>query len=227
MFEPGNLTGEVIGDGLIHGDLTPEESTRGMALVEFYAAVYDTIENEIAQDEERLKIRKAALRAVQLNDLPEAMNKVGITEYVYEGRKLLLTQDTHSNITEANRDEAIKWIQANGHGSILAYTLIIKFGSKNEALARLFQEMLRKAFPSDDIKIIAPYTMVTLRDKVLELAKEILPGKTVEEKITMSGSALIAMIKKLRREGREVPDFVGTFEPQMAKWEKIDAVEIV
>lgn len=207
--------------------MSDEERVRGMALVEFYAQEYDTCENDIAQLEEKLKLTKAALRTIQLNNLPEAMNKIGLTEYVHEGRKLLLTQDTHSNITEANRDEAIKWIQANGYGSILAYTLTIKFGSKNEALVRLFQDMLRKAFPSDDIKIVAPYTATALTEKIRELAKEIVPAKTVEEKITMSGSALIAMIKKLRREGREVPDFVGSFEPQMAKWEKIDAVEIV
>lgn len=167
----------------------------------------DHRENEIAQMEEMIKVAKARLRDIQLNQLPELMTEAGIESYMYDGRKVILDQETHSNITEKNRVEAFAWLKANGHGDILQYTFTITVPKKLRELVN----PIRNAMNLIIIKLSVAGSEAKLG---------------FDEKINYSGATLIKLIKTLRSQGREVPEFIGTFDPLVAKWEKVGAVEL-
>lgn len=183
------------------------EYDRQLANVHRLANDMDWNENQIAKLEEELKTFKAALRDIQFNQLPEAMTEIGIEEYTFEGRKIILDQETHSNITEKNRVEAFAWLKANGHGDILQYEFKIKVPKKLRELVNPIRNAMNL--------IIIKLSVAGAEAKL-----------SFEEKVSYAGPTLIKLIKTLRAQGREVPEFIGTFDPLVAKWEKIDAVEL-
>lgn len=169
---------------------------RQLAFVHTLVTEMDTIENELAALDEDVKTKKARLRDIQLSQLPEAMGEAEITEFEFEGRKVILDQEVHSHINEANRGEAFAWLKANGHGDILQYEFKIK-------IPRKLREAVNK-----------------IRPRMQEMITQLGLDLQFEEKVSYAGPTLIKLIKTLRKEGKEIPDIIGTFDPQVAKWEK-------
>lgn len=164
----------------------------------------DEIENQLAANDEEMKTKKARLRDIKLNLLPEAMQRAEMNEYEYDGRKLILDQEVHSNITKKNQIEAFAWLKANGHGDILQYEFKIKVPKKLRELVNPIR-----------------------RDLMAMIVRLNAVGLEFEEKTSYAGPTLIKLIKTLRAAGKEVPESIGTFDPLVAKWEKVDEVELV
>lgn len=175
---------------------------RQLAYIDSLISEMDMIENIIAAMDEDMKVKKARLRDIKLNLLPEAMNEAEVTEMSFEGRKVILDSEVHSNISEKNRGDAFAWLKAHGYGDILQYEFKIKIPRK-----------LREA-----VNQIRPRMQQMINDLGLPLE--------FEEKASYSGSSLIKAIKEMRKAGKEIPEVIGTFDPQVAKWEKTESLEI-
>jgi hypothetical protein len=173
---------------------------RQLAYIDSLISEMDTIENDLAALDEEVKVKKARLRDIKLNLLPEAMNEAEVTEMCFEGRKVILDQEVHGNISEKNRGDAFAWLKANGYSDILQYEFKIK-------IPRKFREAINQ---------IRPRMQQMINDLGLPLE--------FEEKATYSGSSLIKAIKDMRKAGKEIPEIIGTFDPQVAKWEKTEAL---
>jgi hypothetical protein len=175
---------------------------RQLAFIELLVTEMDTIENALAALDEDVKVKKARLRDIQLNQLPEAMTEAEVTEFEFEGRKVILDQEVHSNISEKNRPEAFAWLKANGYGDVLQYEFKIK-------IPRKLREAINK-----------------IRPRMQEMITELGLPLEFEEKATYSGQSLIKVIKDMRKAGKEIPEIIGTFDPLVAKWEKTEVLSM-
>jgi hypothetical protein len=151
------------------------------------------LEHQVADLEEQIKIRKAALQKVSESDIPEAMDELDMQEFkLRDGRKITLEQSYHAKIAEKNRPVAFSWLRETGHGGVIKRVISVAFGSGEDREARNFLRRLERS--------------KTLRDKEVKDKEDIHP------------QTLKALMRELKEEGEEFPeDAFGLYVRRYAK----------
>jgi hypothetical protein len=87
------------------------------------------LESEVANLENLLKDKKAELRRVQENELPEAMDSVGQQSFkLLDGTKVDVKPYYSASIPSDRKEEAMEWLVENEHDGIIKTTVSVSFG---------------------------------------------------------------------------------------------------
>ncbi len=119
-------------------------SDEGKASVARLAARLSALDDEVATLDEALKAKKKEKQRVEEQDLPEAMDAIGMSEFkLTTGEKITVKTFYTANITAEKKDEAFAWLDAHGHGGIIKTEVSVAFGRGDLELARKFEEYCR------------------------------------------------------------------------------------
>lgn len=146
------------------------------------------LEDEVAQLEAQLKVKKETLQKTRIEHLPEAMKEVGLRKFTLEsGEEIDVSPDLNVWIKNADQPSVFDWMRANGHGSIIKNEFKIPLGKGEEQRAQELQALLEQSdFDYSNKAAIHPGT-------------------------------LKAWTREQLREGNELPDTINVFEFEAAK----------
>jgi hypothetical protein len=102
------------------------------------------LQSEVADLDQQLKDKKRELRNVEELELPEAMDKVGLSEFkTTTGLKVSVKPFYNASIPSERKDEALDWLELEGHGGIIKTEVSVSFGKGELAQAQAFKEFAR------------------------------------------------------------------------------------
>lgn len=147
------------------------------------------LEMEYAEIEEALKAKKEELDNISKKIIPDVMNALGVTKYVFsDGSELVLKDGLNVYIAAANKPKAYDWLRENNYGDLIKNEVLLKFSAGQEAEAK---------------------------EVVARLTSE---GLTPEEKESVHPSTLKAFAKERLETGEQLPmDLFSCFTYQEAK----------
>lgn len=112
-----------------------------------------SIELDIAEQEERLKVRKAALRQISEIDLPDLMAEVGLSEFTLSnGKKVKIKEDLYAKIPDDKFPDAMLWLSDHGYSGLVKSTITANFGKEELDKAELILVELREEGISAEMK---------------------------------------------------------------------------
>ena len=109
------------------------------SLLELHELVLEQValEEEVADTESDLKVKKEALRGIQEDKLPSKMAELGFQKFTTaEGFNITVKDKVSASITEANRPAAHEWLRGHGFGDLIKNEVTVKFpkGKESEAI---------------------------------------------------------------------------------------------
>ena len=107
---------------------TNEVSDGELSKVSVLANKQLLLANEVAELEANLKAKKEELRLTSEQELPDAMQEVGLTEIILStGEKISVKEFYNAHISKENQAVAYKWLVDNGHESLIKNDVLLKF----------------------------------------------------------------------------------------------------
>lgn len=103
-----------------------------------------SLSEEVKNIEELLKEKKKELQRIEEQDLPEAMDRIGMAEFkLTDGTKISVGTFYNASIPAERKDEAFNWLDEHGHGSIIKTSVKTEFGRGELEIAKAFFEYVR------------------------------------------------------------------------------------
>lgn len=106
----------------------------------------------VADIMEKLKAAKEAARLLSEETIPAALQELGVTTISLEsGEKIIISQEVYASIPKDKKDDAFKWLNANGFGGLIKTIVKTSFGKGERDVAlelarRLYSDGLDAAF---------------------------------------------------------------------------------
>lgn len=124
---------------------------------------------EILSIEESLKTKKAELEEIETKRLPDAMQAVGLKEFVLtDGSKITVKPEYHASIPKVRKIEAYEYLREHEFGALIKNELSIEFGKgEDEAAVEAF-ERLKGEFPDIPVQLSESVHAQTLKALVKE-----------------------------------------------------------
>lgn len=98
----------------------------------------------IDETEANLKALKDQLRRVMEQDLPEAMDEVGMTEFkLDDGTTVKVTSFYSASIPEERKDEAFNWLKEHDFDGMIKADVRVQFGKGEFEIAQEFLQFVR------------------------------------------------------------------------------------
>lgn len=109
------------------------------------------ITHEISDMEAALKSKKEEFRKISEMDLPEAMSLVGVAEQpLSAGYKVVLSDTYFASIPKELSEQAHRWLDDNGHGSMIKHDVKIHFDrGEGEWFDEFMQSLAQRNKPLD------------------------------------------------------------------------------
>ena len=126
-------------------DVAPQPAISADALRQLMGlcAIAAELGVEVEAADANLKAKKAALRAVLEEDIPQFMTELGVTEIRLEsGEKIKIADDVQASITEATEVEAYRWLEEKGFGGLIKTNVSIQFGRDQLEAAKALADRL-------------------------------------------------------------------------------------
>lgn len=99
---------------------------------------------QIAELENNLSMTKESLRKIVENDLPEAMDEVGMTSFVLEdGSKIKVSTFYSASIPEERKEEAFEWLKEHEFDGLIKADVKVQFGKGEFEIAQSFLQFIR------------------------------------------------------------------------------------
>lgn len=131
-----------------------EHNDNLLARINVAMSQWETIDNEMAELEDKLKKKKGELKHLVENELPELMIEAEQKQITTMGDWCLkLEEFVHGHVPAPSATEpdavtrrwaAYKWLDENGHGSLIDRNLVVTFDRKDEAKAGELLKKLRE-----------------------------------------------------------------------------------
>jgi hypothetical protein len=171
----------------------PDE--KDVALLRRLAHAQLLAEKELEVAEERLKAAREKLRDIAERQVPEVLDRMGVSKLTTsDGHVVSISDDLRVHTSEERREPSCDWLEAQGQSGIIRRSFNIRFTKEDEAWARQFEAQLaRRKRPLDVVKKreVHPSTL----KKVL---KELLAAK-VEVPLELFGAQRLRVSKVERR----------------------------
>ena len=100
-------------------------------------------DSAVEEAETALKRTKEVARILREETIPSAMQELGIEKLALStGQKITISQEVYASIPAASKDEAHRWLEANGFGGLIKVGVTTQYGKgeRDEAL-QLFSEL--------------------------------------------------------------------------------------
>jgi hypothetical protein len=125
----------------------------GLAMVSRLATLQHQLFLNVAEAEDDLAKAKAAFKKVAEEDLPMAMEEVGIKKFETEdGLVVEYKPEVTASISVANRPAAYHWLIANDFGGLLKINVEVHFERGDREKADKLAEMIRKKGVEVDVE---------------------------------------------------------------------------
>lgn len=130
------------------------------------------LEQEILQDEQRLKFKQEKLKLLAEKHIPEAMEACGMREFrTAEGISVAIKEVVRAGISDAHKPAAFAWLDAHGYSNLVKRKFICSFGKDEEAWARKFAADLarrKRTVNVESVQEIHHRTLVSFVKEKLE-----------------------------------------------------------
>lgn len=104
-----------------------------------------TLETAVEAAQEELERLTRELRAVQCQQLPDAMAQAGVlTTTTTDGYTVTVKNTNESSISEENKPRAFDWLRGSGYGDLIKHKVTVWFSRGQEALARQLLEFVAR-----------------------------------------------------------------------------------
>jgi|TARA_R110000851_G_C12971273_1_gene555331 hypothetical protein len=117
-------------------------STEGLRSIAEIARAINQKEAAVSAIEDQLKEAKNGLLKLTDEDLPSALQELGVKEFTLEdGSKVKVTSTYGAHIKNENKEEAFTWLEAHGHDGLIKNTVSCDFGRGDHQEAQQFVEL--------------------------------------------------------------------------------------
>lgn len=122
-------------------EASPEDK---LERIRHFGAKQKEITKEIADLENDLEIAKGKLRRVVEQDLPEAMDAVGMLDFTLDdGTKIKVKPFYSASIPEERKPEAFDWLKENDFDAMIKAEVTVKFEKGEFEIAQSFMQFIR------------------------------------------------------------------------------------
>jgi len=129
------------GDAAANEGPVPEDK---LEKIRFFGEKQRTLLRTVADLENNLALTKEQLRRVVEQDLPEAMDEVGMTSFVLEdGSKIKVSPFYSASIPEERKDEAFVWLKDHDFDGMIKADVKVSFGKGEFEIAQEFLNFIR------------------------------------------------------------------------------------
>tara|TARA_B100000035_G_scaffold194067_1_gene165673 strand:+ start:1895 stop:2473 length:579 start_codon:yes stop_codon:yes gene_type:complete len=112
-----------------------------------------TLEKELKDLEEAVKVKKEELRLVAEQELPDAMQTAGLTEIILSsGEKITIGDYYGAHISKANQKLAYDWLVRNGHEGLIKNEVLLKFGRDEDVVVNETVDALKSRGLAPEIR---------------------------------------------------------------------------
>lgn len=133
-------------------------------------------EIEVLKAQEELKKCQDTARNLAEQEIPELMARMGVSSFVTSnGLSVSIKDDVRTAIAVANRPDAFKWLDDNGHGGLLKREIAVAFARTEADRASELKDTLEEEYAGnvrEDIWI-EPQTLKAFVKKQLEAGVKI------------------------------------------------------
>ena len=126
------------------------------------------LETQVAAQEQVLKELKRELTDIQTQELPQAMDAVGLaTVTLNTGEKVDIKPFVSASISKANKEEAYAWLRDHGHGDLIKVITKVDTGRDQKASAKAQKALVKAGLaPSTEESVHSGTLKVWVREQV-------------------------------------------------------------
>jgi hypothetical protein len=145
-------------------DFNTETPTDSLERLTNLAAELNDAEDQAMLIEEELKAAKERVRELSEREIPELMADVGMETFVTkEGLKISVREKIHASIPKTRIEEAVAWLERNGHGGMIKSEVTAAFGREDRDLAQELLERIRgEGMTAKETATVHPQTLMKL-----------------------------------------------------------------
>lgn len=112
--------------------------------IQHFGLKQQSLQKQLATLENQVAMTKEALRRVVEQDLPEAMDEVGMTDFTLDdGSKIKVKPFYSASIPEDRKDEAFDWLKEHDFDGMIKADVTVKFGKGEFEIAQSFLQFIR------------------------------------------------------------------------------------
>ena len=127
------------------------------------------LEKEIAQYEQFAKEKKQALHKITDEQLPEALEEMGLQKFTLtDGAEISVKPIYSASIPKDRKDEAFEWLRDHEFGDLVKNNVTVTFGRGEDETAKEFVSLCgSKGFVPSQLEKVEPMTLKAwLRERV-------------------------------------------------------------
>lgn len=148
----------------------PSASASELAMLSGLASDLNAAELEQAKLELQLEAAKKKVTDLSERQIPELMDSLGLKTFTTtSGFKIDVKRTIRASIPAARKDEAMKWLDDNGHSGLIKRSVLVAFDRSQEKEAHKLEAQLSKKFENvkTDLKV-EPSTLRSFLGEQLE-----------------------------------------------------------
>jgi hypothetical protein len=145
-----------------------------LALLSQLATQLNAAELEAAKLEEQLAAAKAQVTDLAERQIPELMDGLGLKTFTTtSGFRVDVKRTIRASIPAAKKDEAMRWLDDNGHSGLIKRSVLVAFDREQEKDARKLEQQLGKKFENVKTELkVEPSTLRAFIGEQLALGAE-------------------------------------------------------
>lgn len=176
------------------------------------------LQDEVANDEEALKNKKALLALAEEHDLGELLTERELTNGVRlaDGREFTFERKLHCGVNKDQRDAAYAYLDEAGADAMLKRTLSISLGRDSKSAGDLLRIAVAAILPQYEVSVRAGKAPELLVAALKQILKDAGLTAEVEESLELPGASLRSWVAKRLKLGQPVPDCFGVYAPMKA-----------
>ena len=127
------------------------------------------LEHKLAEQEQAMKETKAALHKITDEQLPEALEEMGLQKFTLtDGSEISVKPIYSASIPRDRREEAFQWLRDHEFGDLVKNNVTVTFGRGEDADAKEFMNLCgSQGYAPDQLEKVEPMTLKAwLRERV-------------------------------------------------------------
>ena len=127
------------------------------------------LEHTLAEQEQAMKETKAALHKITDEQLPEALEEMGLQKFTLtDGSEISVKPIYSASIPRDRREEAFQWLRDHEFGDLVKNNVTVTFGRGEDADAKEFMNLCgSQGYVPDQLEKVEPMTLKAwLRERV-------------------------------------------------------------
>ena len=127
------------------------------------------LEHKLAEQEQAMKETKAALHKITDEQLPEALEEMGLQKFTLtDGAEISVKPIYAASIPKERKEEAFQWLRDHDFGDLVKNNVTVSFGRGEDEVARDFVDFCdAEGYAPNQMEKVEPMTLKAwLRERV-------------------------------------------------------------